>query len=289
MASLSQFVTDASQQIKEQAEAGVVDTAITELQDNQTANQTANQHIVPRISHIVSTNTQNQENGVGVFATSPLQGSQPANYGTMEQIIRQHDAANERQTAKLLEQFERLANLIGNRVQGSRGTGEMGTGTGEMGTERSNDVLSRSVDSNEESGEESKGLSVKLGDLSKLTGDTYVQSVRYLKLLKAIVKKQPDKEGSEGVMTAIDTALELLKALIEDGDIIKIDDPTRQNLETDNADIVEILFSLLGIGLTSATLGGKRKRKCKRSTMKRMKYRRDKKGRKTKKRPRRRP
>jgi hypothetical protein len=212
---------------------------------------------------------------------------QPANYGTMEQIIAQHDAANERQTAKLLEQFEKLTTLIGSRIQGSnRETGEMGTETG-TGQE-SNVLFNRSVDSNEEPGEESKDLLVKLGDLSKLTGDTYAQTVKYLKLLKAIIKKQPDKEGFDNVMISIDAAIESLQKLIaDDNSIIKIDQETRQNLQADNADIVEILFSLLGIGVTTATLGGKRKRKCNRSTRKRMKYRRDKKGRKTKKRPRR--
>jgi hypothetical protein len=280
--SLTKFVTDASQQIEAQAQAGVVDNPM----DNQTTSSTA--EITPINPRIISTNPQNLETGVPIFATPLIQEQQqqPANYGTMEQIIAQHEAANEKQTAKLLEHFERLAKLIEGRIQGSRReTGEMGTGTE---TERSNNVLDRSVDSNEESEEESKDLSVKLGDLNKLTGDTYVQTVKYLKLLKAIIKKQPDKEGFDGVVTAINTAIELLQKLIaDDNSIIKIDSETRKNLEADNADIVEILFSLLGIGVTTATLGGKRKRKCKRNTIKRMKYRRDKKGRKTKKRPRR--
>jgi hypothetical protein len=280
IASLNQFVKAATRQIKAQAEAGVVDNPMDSQTTGTAANPTTNPAantagIVPRILHDQSTN-------VPVFATSPLQGSQPQNIGSLDDIIGRHDAANEKQTALLIAQFEKLAKLIEGRVQGSRGTGEIG-----IETEQESVVLSRSVDSNEESGEKSKDLSIKLGDLSKLTGDTYVQSVRYLKLLKAIIEKQPDKDGSGDVMTAIDTALELLKALIdEDNGIIKIDETTKGNLEADNADIVEILFSLLGIGVTTATLGGKRKRKCKRCTRKRMKYRRDK---KTKKRPRRRP
>jgi hypothetical protein len=301
LGSLNKFVTDASQQIAAQAQAGVddnpMDTQTTDLSANQSANpsanQSANQSANPsaNLSANQSANPSANQNTVtrvvgtpvGVFATSPLQGSQSQNIGSLDDIIGRHDAANEKQTALLITQFERLTKLIEDRLQGSRpGTGEMGTGT--------NDVLFRSDSgsdsrsdsgSNEESGEESKDLSIKLGDLSKLTGDTYVQSVRYLKLLKAIIKKQPDKEGFDGVITAIDAALELLKALIdEDNGIIKIDATTKGNLETDNADIVEILFSLLGIGVTSATLGGKRKRKCKRSTIKRMKYRRDKKDKK---------
>ena len=281
IASLNQFVKAATNQIE--AQAKIVDIPANESRADQFISRVPSK-ITPRVVGIVpSQNQGNDDVPVPIFATSPLQGSQPQNIGSLDDIIGRHDAANEKQTALLIAQFEKLAKLIEGRVQGSRGTGEIGTETetNDFGSD------SRSVGSNEESGEESKGLSVKLGDLSKLTGDTYVQSVRYLKLLKAIVKKQPDKDGSGGVMTAIDTALELLQALIENGgDIIKINETTKGNLETDNADIVEILFSLLGIGVTTATLGGKRKRKCKRSTIKRMKYRRDK---KTKKRPRRRP
>ena len=269
IASLNQFVKAATNQIE--AQAGVVDIQANESRADQFISRVPSK-ITPRVVGIVpSQNQGNDDVPVPIFATSPLQGSQPQNIGSLDDIIGRHDAANEKQTALLIAQFEKLAKLIEGRVQGSRhGTGEIGieTETNDFGSD------SRSVDSNEESGEESKGLSVKLGDLSKLTGDTYVQSVRYLKLLKAIIKKQPDKDGSGGVMTAIDTALELLQALIENGgDIIKIDKTTKGNLETDNADIVEILFSLLGIGVTTATLGGKRKRKCKRCTRKRMKYR----------------
>jgi hypothetical protein len=208
------------------------------------------------------------------------QEQQQQNLGSLEEIISRHDAANERQTQKLIEQFNRLAGLIEGRVQGSKQESrEIATGTGE-----DTNVLARSI-KDTGSGNDVVNESVSKVDLSKLTSDTYAQTVRYLKLFRAIIEKRHSEEGAEDVIKEIDTALKTLLDIVKKGDLVKVDETTQDGLKASNGDVATIMFALLGIGVTSAGIaGGKRKRK----TLKRMKYKRGKKGRNTKKRARRR-
>ena len=203
---------------------------------------------------------------------------QPQSYGSLEEIIARHDAANEKQTQKLIEQFNKLAELIQGRVQGPY-QADRGIGTGEEV-----DVFSssRSV-SAPGSGTEAVNETFSKVDLSKLTSDSYAQTVRYLKLFKAIIEKQNQgktAEESKLIIEKIDKAIANLQEIISEG-FVKIDEETQASLKASGADIAEIMFSMLGIGVTSATLGGKRKRK----TLKRMKkYKKSRQVRNTKKR-----
>jgi len=203
---------------------------------------------------------------------------QPQSYGSLEEIIERHDAANERQTRKLIEQFDKLAKLIQGRVQGPY-QADRGIGTGEEV-----DVFSSSRSVSEPgSGTEAVNETFSKVDLSKLTSDSYAQTVRYLKLFRAIIEKQNQgktEEESKFIIEQIDKAIANLQEIISKK-FVTIDEETQASLNASGADIAEIMFSMLGIGVTSATLGGKRKRK----TLKRMKkYKKSRQVRNTKKR-----
>jgi len=216
---------------------------------------------------------------------------QQQNYGSLEDIIKRHDEANETRTLRLEQQIQELVSLITGRIQGDRQgrvVGVVSTGTGTGTGEDQNVLLSRSGN-----GIVNESINQKTPvDLSKLTSDSYAQTVRYLNLFKAIVKKQGEQgdsaaEESAIIIEKIDKAIASLQEIVGHG--VTIDEQTQNNLnDASSADIASIMFSLLGFGVGGASMGGKRK--CKRKTLKRMKkYKKGRPGRNTKKRHRKRP
>ena len=129
--------------------------------------------------------------------------------------------------------------------------------------------------------------------LEKLTTDSYAQTIEYLKLFKAIIEKRKtmsteDEKTSntteaDVILKKINQAIDILMSIGKDNTkMVNVDPQTQEKINASTSDIMELLLTMLGIGATTAAIaGGKRIR----STKKRMKYRR---GRKTKKRPRRR-
>ena len=211
----------------------------------------------------------------------------------LEAIIKSHDEANATRTANLIDRIDKLAGLIDSIIQGNkqgREVGVMSRGTGSSFDVTDPDNRSRSVESG--SANDIVNESIKPVDLSKLTSDSYAQTVRYLNLFKAIVKKQGEQgnsaEESQAIIEKIDKAIANLQEIVGN-ESLKIDQQTQDNLKAvSGADIASIMFSLLGFGVGGATLGGKRK--CKRKTLKRMKkYKKGRPGRNTKKRLRKRP
>ena len=204
-------------------------------------------------------------------------------HASLEDIIRSHDEANARQTEMLITQFEKLQQLISGNFQGqSRGIGQENRDF-QTPTGYDTNVLTRS-----DSGSANAVVnnSVSEVDLSKLTSDSYAQTVRYLKLFKAIVEKRGEQTGEEEakeIIEKIDAAIETLQDIAKQDGFVNIDEATKEKLNAPGADIASIMFSLLGFGTGFATLGGKRK--CKRKTLKRMKkYKKGRPGRNTKKR-----
>ena len=114
-------------------------------------------------------------------------------------------------------------------------------------------------------------------NLKKVLTDSYSQIIQYLYLTKKLLEKNPN----EKLQKKIDAALKALE--ITDGDqtdlgidVGKITNLTEAKVST----IAEILFSLLGMGVITTTLGGRKTRKRgkggkrrRRQSAKRLKYR----------------
>ena len=244
--------TEATEDIEESKEDTVIENQTLQVSNNVSNNNAS----IPSQIEMQTLNRGQQEN----------------NY-TLEQIIQAHNETNAAQSDALIEQFKELLREFQSGVQGqsreSRGTGTE-TETG--------DSISRSLPENASS---VVNQTVNKLDLSKLTSDTYAQTVRYLNLFKAIIEKRKLEPGAEDVIAKIGEALKTLQQIVDsDNSIVKINDETKESLKASNADIAEIMFSLLGIGATTGAIALGGKRKCKRSTIKRMKYRRDKKDKK---------
>ena len=94
--------------------------------------------------------------------------------------------------------------------------------------------------------------------LKQLISDCYVQIIQYLKLTKIFLKDKPDDPLNKKIEAAL-TALNLTSEDIEktgiDGEAVK------KVSEKNMSGLVEILSSLVGMGVISATLGGRKTRR----------------------------
>ena len=152
--------------------------------------------------------------------------------------LREHfSSLTEKQTAALQKELIDIKELLQGRVASAS---NMGTGT--------------------DTGACTGNFDLSPQQLSTVLNDSYAQIIQYLKLMQKIVEKKPNQQLSDKINAAL-VALQINEAdsdLSQAGiDINKIQQISNSKV----SGIADILFSLLGIGIISSTLGGRKTRK----------------------------
>jgi hypothetical protein len=152
--------------------------------------------------------------------------------------LRDHfSTLTEGQTAALQKELSDIKQLLQGRVASAAASN---TGMGTSGP-------STSFDLSEE-------------QLKRVLNDSYMQIIQYLKLVQKIVEKKPNKQLS----TKIDAALAALQITEADTELANAGLDVEKIKQISNnkvSGIADIIFSLLGMGIITSTLGGRKTRK----------------------------
>jgi len=141
------------------------------------------------------------------------------------------------QTLALQKELSDIKKLLQNRVESAAASN---TGMGTSGPSTSFDLSE--------------------AQLRTVLNDSYMQIIQYLKLVQKIVEKKPNKQLSD----KIDAALAALQITEADTELANagLDVEKIKQLSNDKVSgIADILFSLLGMGIITSTLGGRKTRK----------------------------
>jgi hypothetical protein len=154
--------------------------------------------------------------------------------------LRDHfSTLTEGQTLALQKELSDIKELLKGRVA-SAAASNTGMGIGTSGP-------STSFDLSEE-------------QLKRVLNDSYMQIIQYLKLVQKIVEKKPNKQLS----TKIDAALAALQITEADTELANAGLDVEKIKQISNnkvSGIADIIFSLLGMGIITSTLGGRKTRK----------------------------